>query len=123
MKLSLSRTLMRAKRDRLFRTIRVMKFTAFLIISVSMQVSAGVSGKESDKTSGKHSPFAFVDISGTIKDDKGEPVAGASIVVKGSTTGTSSDASGNFKLQVPGENAVLVISYVGFETQEVSASA
>jgi TonB-linked SusC/RagA family outer membrane protein len=114
MKLSASRTLMRAKRDRLFRTIRVMTFTAFLILSVCIRVSAEVP---------EPSPLAYIDISGTIKDDKGEPVVGASVVVKGGTGGTSSDASGNFKLQVSAQNAVLIVSSVGFETQEVSASS
>ena len=117
MKLSSSRTLMRAKRDRLSRTIRVLKFTAFLIISACLQANAGVVGYEINK-----SPFAYIDISGTIKDDKGEPVVGASIVVKGSTIGTSSDAAGNFKLQLSEQRVVLVISSVGFQTQEVIVS-
>src|SRR6476620_751127 len=117
MKLSSSRTLIRAKRDRLSRTIRVLKFTAFLILSVCLQANAGIVGHEINK-----SPFAYIDISGTVKDDKGEPVVGASIVVKGTTIGTSTDAAGNFKLQLTEQRVVLVISSVGYQTQEVIVS-
>ena len=58
-------------------------------------------------------------VSGTVSDDLG-PLAGASIVVKGTTTGTQTDFDGNFTLNnVPAE-ATLVISYVGYSTQEIS---
>lgn len=58
-------------------------------------------------------------ISGTVKDEKGLPVTGASVLVKGSTTGTSTDASGIFKLTVPAATKSLIISYVGYVTEEV----
>ncbi|HET8735313.1 MAG TPA: SusC/RagA family TonB-linked outer membrane protein, partial [Pricia sp.] len=61
-----------------------------------------------------------VTISGTILDGNNRPLAGASIVEKGTTNGTQSDFDGNFQLQVSDENAVLVISYIGFASQEVS---
>ena len=195
MKLSASRTHMRAKRDRLSRTIRVMKFTAFLIIATCLRVNGEVQGQEvnlslknvslakvlkeiqkqtayqflypdellaskkqvsvnlkkatvkevldkyldqqaleyviDDKTiiirrkvtmaAPKEAPLA-IDITGTIKDEKGDPVSGASILVKGSKTGTSSDAAGNFKLQVSQQKVTLVVSSIGFQTQEVAVS-
>ena len=58
-------------------------------------------------------------ITGNIKDDMGEPVIGASVSVKGTTNGTITDVDGNFTLQVP-ENAILLVSYIGFRPQEVS---
>ena len=57
-------------------------------------------------------------ITGIITDDKNIPVAGASIVVKGTPTGVVSNQDGRFELSVP-ENAVIVISYIGFFTQEI----
>ncbi|MEJ7682465.1 MAG: carboxypeptidase-like regulatory domain-containing protein [Segetibacter sp.] len=48
------------------------------------------------------------------------PVAGASITVNGTTTGTQTDAAGNFTLNVPGGKNALTISSVGFETQNVA---
>lgn len=58
----------------------------------------------------------------TAKDD-GLPIPGASVKVKGTTFGTQTDANGKFSLKVPGDNAVLVISFIGSTTQEVKVSA
>ena len=57
-------------------------------------------------------------IRGTITDSNGEPIIGASIIVKGTTNGIISDIDGNFSLSVP-RNAVLSISYIGYEPIEV----
>lgn len=62
-------------------------------------------------------------VKGTIFDGNGETIIGASVVVKGNTSiGTISDFDGNFELNVPNANAVLVVSFVGMKTQEVKAS-
>ncbi len=58
-------------------------------------------------------------VSGTVIDDMGLPLPGASIVEKGTTNGVVSDFDGNFSFEVAGPNAILGISYVGFEAQEV----
>jgi len=62
-------------------------------------------------------------VTGNITDDKGSPVAGASVVVKGGKTGTTSDASGNFSLGIPAGTTSLSISYVGFVSQDVDVSS
>ncbi|MDR0232003.1 MAG: SusC/RagA family TonB-linked outer membrane protein [Dysgonamonadaceae bacterium] len=61
-------------------------------------------------------------VSGTVVDVSGEPTIGASVVVKGTTIGTVTDLDGNFQLSDVAGNAVLVISYVGYITQEISVS-
>ncbi|HLO79788.1 MAG TPA: TonB-dependent receptor [Chitinophagaceae bacterium] len=48
-----------------------------------------------------------------------QPLAGATVTVKGSATSTNTDADGNFSITVPDDKAILVISYVGFTTQEL----
>jgi iron complex outermembrane receptor protein len=58
-------------------------------------------------------------INGTVKDLGGVPLPGANIVEKGTTNGAQTDFDGNFSLEPQGENPVLVISYVGFATQEI----
>ncbi|MFT3701883.1 MAG: TonB-dependent receptor [Agriterribacter sp.] len=70
----------------------------------------------------KEEKVVALSITGTITNEKGEAVSGASIVVKGSRIGTSSDAQGNFKLQVSQNKATLVISSVGYQTQEVTVT-
>ncbi|MES2796007.1 MAG: TonB-dependent receptor [Bacteroidota bacterium] len=57
-------------------------------------------------------------IAGKISDGTGEGLPGASILIKGTNRGTTTDASGNFKLGV-GSNATLLISSIGFLSQEV----
>jgi TonB-linked SusC/RagA family outer membrane protein len=59
-------------------------------------------------------------ITGTVTDDKGAPLAGATIAVRGSAKGVNTDAAGKFTLSVPVSASVLLISYVGYEPQEVS---
>ncbi len=59
-------------------------------------------------------------ITGRVVDENGEPIPGASIVVKGTTTGTITDMDGNFTLTGVPEDAVLQFSFVGMRTQEVS---
>ncbi len=62
--------------------------------------------------------WAQIDVHGTVTDDKGESVIGASIVIQGTTEGTVTDFDGNFQLNAA-QGAKLVISYVGFKTQTV----
>jgi TonB-dependent starch-binding outer membrane protein SusC len=58
-------------------------------------------------------------ITGTVTDDKNEPLLGASVVVKGTTNGVLTDESGRFSISVPDAQTVLVFSFIGHETQEV----
>ena len=57
-------------------------------------------------------------VSGTVTDQSGEPVIGASVVEKGTRNGTVTDIDGNYSLSTA-PNAVLVFSYIGYASQEV----
>ncbi len=61
-------------------------------------------------------------LTGVVKDIKGEPIPGATVIVKGTTIGTITDFNGNFTLDVPLDAKILAISFVGFKTQEISIS-
>ncbi len=63
--------------------------------------------------------FAQKSVSGKVSDAKGDGVPGASVTVKGTTTGTISDANGGFKINVPNSGGTLVFSSIGYKTQEV----
>ena len=60
-----------------------------------------------------------ITVTGTVTDESGEPLPGVNVVVKGTTTGVITGADGKFSINVPNEGAVLVLSFVGFATQEV----
>lgn len=62
-------------------------------------------------------------VTGQVLDENGEPVIGASVVVKGTTIGTVTDFDGNFTLDVPSNGKQLEISYVGMKKVEVGVSS
>src|SRR5690606_21602338 len=58
-------------------------------------------------------------ITGTVSSTEGELLLGVNILLQGTSVGTMTDFDGNFEITVPSEDAVLVFSYVGYDTQEV----
>jgi len=66
------------------------------------------------------SPNLSADITGRVTDPDGNPLAGASVKVKGGDVGTTTDADGSFVLRGVDENSTLEISFVGYETQTFS---
>ena len=62
-------------------------------------------------------------VTGTVTGDDGQPVIGASIVVKGTTVGTVTDLDGKFILEVPEDGKILQISYVGMNSQDVAVKS
>ncbi|WP_215438070.1 SusC/RagA family TonB-linked outer membrane protein [Zobellia russellii] len=58
-------------------------------------------------------------INGTITDENGNPLPGASIVEKGTTNGTTSDFDGNYMIDVSDNAATLIVSYIGYTTREI----
>lgn len=93
--------------------------------SVSMVLFLGTlfSGTISTATASGANSFATTQQSGIckglVKDATGESVIGASVVVKGTTNGTITDFDGNFSLDGIKKGDVIVISYVGYQTQEI----
>ncbi len=62
-----------------------------------------------------------ITVSGTVTDNTGEPLIGASVMAKGSQAGIATDFDGNYRLDVA-PDATLIFSYVGYNTQEVSVN-
>ena len=59
-----------------------------------------------------------ISVSGTVVDDTGEPLLGATVMQKGTQHGVATDLDGNFTISVPAK-AVLVVSYIGYDNKEV----
>jgi TonB-dependent starch-binding outer membrane protein SusC len=62
-------------------------------------------------------------ISGTVSDENNQPLPGVNVIVKGTTSGTTTDAKGNYALEVPSENSILVFSFIGYAPQEIFVSS
>lgn len=63
---------------------------------------------------------AVQSIKGKVTNEKGMGLPGVSIIIKGSQRGTSTNSEGGFQLEVPSDNSVLVFSYVGYESKEIT---
>ena len=60
-------------------------------------------------------------VTGTVTDDSSQPLPGVSVIIKGTTTGTTTDFDGNYSIAA-NDGDILVFSYVGFETQEATVA-
>lgn len=68
---------------------------------------------------GTTSEAADISVSGKVKDEKGDGLPGVSVVVKGTTQGTTTDGTGSFTIKVPGASSTLVFSFVGYARREI----
>jgi TonB-linked SusC/RagA family outer membrane protein len=63
----------------------------------------------------------FLPVNGIVKDEGGNPLPGATVAIKGTKTSVQTDANGNFSINAP-DNAILIISYTGFKSQEIAVN-
>lgn len=62
----------------------------------------------------------YLELKGTVKDSKNEPLPGASVVVKGTSIGVSTDIDGNFSIRVPSNVAAITVSFIGYQPQDIA---
>ena len=91
-------------------------FMVVIMVCVAAEVLYAADSKS------ETAPFQQSTITGTITDEMGVPLPGASIVEKGTTNGTQSNFDGNYTLELSGSNPIL-ISYIGYETKEISVTS
>ena len=75
--------------------------------------------EESNSIQNNQNKNQGITITGVVSDQNDQPLPGANILEKGTLNGTQSDFDGKFSLEVTNQNAVLVVSYLGFTTQEI----
>src|SRR5690349_3253709 len=61
-----------------------------------------------------------VNVKGKVLNEKAEPMPSVSVIVKGTTTGVSTNNDGEFSINAPNKNSVLVFSSVGYQSQEIT---
>ena len=96
--------------------LTLMKITLLLIL-ISTAQGFGTVNSKNTKLAG--ATLQSKEIKGTVTTKDGETLVGATVMIKGSTDGTITDVNGNFKLLVPSEKSVLVVSFIGFTSKEV----
>ena len=95
----------------------------FFVVLLVPGLSVASSFEEGEKAFASNSIFQQKKVSGSVNDSDGMPLPGASVKVKGTNMGTTTDFDGNFTLSnLSGEN-ILIVSFVGFVTQELSVNA
>ena len=94
----------------------VLKGTGIKYSVVGKQVALFTDAKD---TPAEATPKKPLRVSGVITDEEGNPLEGAGILVKGTTTGTIADEHGKWSLEVPGADAVLTVAYIGMEEMDV----
>lgn len=101
------------------KSLNLCKFAIAGMVLLNIQASAAEAPKAKTNSNFNFN-LNFAKLTGKVVDEKGEPLVGVSIRIKGTTTGTQSDANGNFTLDVQ-PNTVLIVSYIGYGTKEVAA--
>ncbi len=100
------------------RTAQALGSLVFLVIFMtSLAGRTSASGETVPRLSSGLDPFV---VSGVVRDGGAQPIPGVNVVEKGTTNGTVTDADGKFLLTVSDRNAVVVFSFIGFASQEVS---
>jgi TonB-linked SusC/RagA family outer membrane protein len=118
--------------------------TVFDALFAPLSIDYSISGKRSvllkkTKSTSETEPFKFeasatvttpeqvlntdIQVKGKVIDEKGESLPGVSVVVKGTTQGTSTDMSGSYQVPVPDQSSVLIFSFVGYISQEVAVGS
>ena len=102
------------------RAWQVLIMAAFAFIPAALEATENAG--QADKDLGiRFLPSDGYPVKGLVVDTEGNPLVGASVLIKGSGNGTVTDAEGRFSLNAPNRGVNLVVSYVGFKTIEVQA--
>jgi TonB-linked SusC/RagA family outer membrane protein len=99
------------------KSLPICKLALAGLVLINMQATAATAPKSANNLN-FNTKTSIAKITGKVVDEKGEPLIGVSVRIKGTTTGTQTDTNGNFTVDATPQT-VLIISYIGFTTQEV----
>ncbi|MGV3589485.1 MAG: SusC/RagA family TonB-linked outer membrane protein [Adhaeribacter sp.] len=89
------------------------------IPATAMAVARSASTANSPVSAVSAAVLPVIDIRGKVTDDKGDPLPGVTVVVKGTTNGTATGADGTYALSLPEASGTLIFSYIGYVTREI----
>jgi TonB-linked SusC/RagA family outer membrane protein len=91
----------------------------YRVLNTDIVVTKGTTRSSSQRGNNIVAQQQTKTITGTVTDENGQPLPGVTVVVKGTTTGTVTNADGEFNLQIPLNSESLTFSFVGFKSQEI----
>jgi iron complex outermembrane receptor protein len=103
-------------------------FVLCIFISANLSARSIVATKESPGIKQYRTSFSGdnktalqqeITVRGTVTGSNGEPLAGVNVVIEGTTIGTVTDLDGNYSIKVPGEESVLIFSFIGYLTEKI----
>ncbi|MBD0832587.1 SusC/RagA family TonB-linked outer membrane protein [Aestuariibaculum sediminum] len=97
------------------------KISAFFVLVIAFGVQAETySTTENFKTNNTEKKLQQTEVTGVVLDQNNVPLPGANILEKGTTNGVQTDFDGNFTINLNNSNGILVVSYIGYKSQEIS---
>lgn len=97
-----------------------LKVTLFSLLSLSFQITTAAASKEISINQTNLAAFQKI-TKGTVVDEKGIPIPGVNVILKGSKKGVQTDMDGSFAIEVPGNASILVFTFMGMQDQEIAA--
>lgn len=97
-----------------------LKTTLLSLLSLSFQITTAAPSKEIPVNETNLPVFQKI-VKGKVVDQKGIPVPGVNVVIKGTTKGVQTDIDGSFAIEVPNDGTILVFTFLGMEDQEIPA--
>jgi TonB-linked SusC/RagA family outer membrane protein len=92
-------------------------------VYVLEHANAIVLARSAEATSGSVRIFDRISVTGIVRNEEGEPLPGANVVIKGSAQGVVTGVDGSYVIEVPSPETVLVFSFVGYKSQEVTVGS
>ncbi len=110
--------------DRLLKPLNIQYFQVSnrIVLRKNDERSLTINSEREPSMNLNGNALADITVKGTVTDEKGDKLPGVSIAVKGSTRGTNTNQEGKFSINVADEKAVLIFSFVGYLSQEVSVN-
>ena len=94
------------------------RFTASISVSLAAPEKSGSILNRTTKSKAAVRP-----VTGKVTDSKGDAIPGSTVIVKGSETGTITDAEGKFSIEINSDAAILTISSIGYDSKEITVGS
>lgn len=97
-------------------------FLTLILCLFCLGEAAVASPGKADAAPAAQAQSSKLTVKGFVKDDKGDPMIGVTLIVKGTNFGTVSNADGSYSIDVPYGGATLMVSYIGYAPQEINVN-